>query len=121
LSLIAQSPGHGALARVRAEFESSSFDRANPNRMRSLIGAFAMANPTGFHRPDGAGYAFFADRIIEFDTANPQVAARMLTALRSWKSMAGSRRELLRAQIARIANTPGLSRDCNDIAGRMLG
>jgi aminopeptidase N len=120
-SLIATAPGDGALARVRTALEDPAHDRTNPNRMRTLIGAFATSNPTGFHRLDGTSQAFFADQIIAFDAINPQVAARMLTALRSWRAFEPRRREQLRSAIARIASTKTLSRDCADIANRMLG
>ena len=58
---------------------------ANPNRVRSLIGAFAQGNPTQFNRADGAGYEFMADTVLALDPNNPQVAARMTTAFRSWR------------------------------------
>ena len=60
---------------------------ANPNRVRSLIGAFAQGNPTQFNRADGAGYDFVANRILELDPSNPQVASRMTTAFRSWRML----------------------------------
>jgi aminopeptidase N len=120
-TLIAVTPGGAALAKVKAATLDPSHDPANPNRMRTLVGAFAMSNPTGFHRADGAAYAWFADQLIAFDALNPQVAARMLTALRSWRVLEPVRREKLRLQIARIAAAPRLSRDSADIAARMLG
>ncbi|MCU0832308.1 MAG: aminopeptidase N [Rhizobiaceae bacterium] len=120
-TLTATAPGQEALARVQAALRDPHHDRTNPNRMRTLVGAFAMANPTGFHRLDGAAQAFFSDEIIAFDVINPQVAARMLTALRSWRAFEPRRREHLRAAIARIMASPGLSRDSGDIAKRMLG
>ncbi|TIO99038.1 MAG: DUF3458 domain-containing protein, partial [Mesorhizobium sp.] len=60
---------------------------ANPNRVRSLIGTFSSANQTGFHRPDGEGYRLFAETVLEVEKRNPQVAARLATALRSWRSL----------------------------------
>ena len=49
-----------------------AFTLANPNRVRALIGAFAQANPTGFHRADGAGYAFVADHVLRSTSATPR-------------------------------------------------
>ena len=60
---------------------------ANPNRVRALIGTFATANQTGFNRADGAGYDYFADAVLEIEQRNPQLAARLATALRSWRSL----------------------------------
>src|ERR1700727_1733753 len=72
-------------ARVRALTSHPVFSLANPNRVRALIGNFAQANQTQFNRADGAGYAFHADTMIALDAINPQVAARLMTAFRSWR------------------------------------
>ena len=64
-----------------------------PNRVRSLVGTFAMANPFGFHAPDGEGYAMLADTILALDPLNPQVAARMATALPQLAMLEAKRRE----------------------------
>ncbi|MFN3766693.1 MAG: DUF3458 domain-containing protein, partial [Aliihoeflea sp.] len=113
-------PGDAALSRVEALTRHRAFSIGNPNRVRSLIGTFASSNQTGFHRADGAGYHYFADRIIEVEKRNPQVAARLATAFRSWRSLEPSRQELARKELARIAAVPGLSTDLKDIVDRTL-
>jgi len=92
----------------------------NPNRVRSLIGGFA-ANATQFNRADGAGYDFLADIVLELDPANPQVAARLLTSMRSWRSLEPQRQARAEAALRRILAQPILSADVRDIAGRSLG
>ena len=72
---------------VRALTAHPAFSFANPNRVRALIGAFAQANPTQFNRADGAGYDFVADTVLALDPKNPQVAARMATAFRTWRTL----------------------------------
>ena len=120
LSVQAMIPGSATLQRVIALTKHRAFSFDNPNRMRSLIGTFATSNPTGFNRPDGAGYKFFADFIIGVDTANPQTAARLLTAMRSWRSLEPVRKELAREALASIAGASGLSADVRDIVDRTL-
>ncbi|MBB2970167.1 aminopeptidase N [Mesorhizobium sp. RMAD-H1] len=117
----ATRPGAGALDRVQALMGHRLFSLDNPNRTRALIGAFATANQTGFNRPDGAAYDFFADTILKIDPENPQLAARLLTALRSWRSLEPVRREHARAALARIAGAEKLSTDVKDIVERTLG
>jgi aminopeptidase N len=119
-SLQAMTPDPATLDRVRALTKHAAFSMANPNRVRSLIGAFAQSNPTQFNRPDGAGYEFMADRILELDPNNPQVASRMTTAFKSWRILEGGRRARAKAALQRIAGTPNLSRDVHDIAQRAL-
>jgi aminopeptidase N len=120
LSLQALSPDLTTLDRVRALTEHPSFSMSNPNRVRALIGAFAQGNQTQFNRSDGAGYEFVADRILMLDGANPQLAARMATAFKSWRALEAGRRSRAEAALRRIAAAPTLSRDVSDIVQRAL-
>ncbi|MCP5088186.1 MAG: aminopeptidase N [Rhodobacteraceae bacterium] len=97
------------------------FDWQNPNRYRSLIAGFAMMNPAGFHRADGAGYEFFADWLLKLDPLNPQTTARMCGAFETWRRYDEARQGLMRAQLQRIARTDGLSKDTSEIVGKILG
>jgi aminopeptidase N len=119
-SLQAMTPDPATLDRVRALTAHPAFSMSNPNRVRSLIGAFAQSNPTQFNRPDGAGYEFVADRILALDPNNPQVASRMTTAFKSWRMLEAGRRDRAKAALQRIADAPKLSRDVHDIAQRAL-
>ncbi|MCW5712439.1 aminopeptidase N [Shinella sp.] len=113
-------PGDGALDRVRALMESPHFNRANPNRVRALVGTFAFSNPTGFNRADGAGYRFLAEQILEIDPKNPQLAARILTSMRSWRALEDGRSDHARNALRTIAAGEKLSSDVSDIVERML-
>ena len=73
---------------------------ANPNRVRALIGAFAQVNHTQFNRGDGAGYDFVADFVLTLDPKNPQVAARLMGAFRSWRALEAGRRGARRGDAA---------------------
>jgi aminopeptidase N len=97
-----------------------AFSLANPNRTRSLIGSFAMANLSQFHHASGEGYAFLADIVLQLDRANPQVAARLLGAFRTWRSLEPQRRARAETELRRVAAAAGLSPDVSDIVGRSL-
>jgi aminopeptidase N len=120
LMLQATIPEAGTLDRVRELTRHPAFSLSNPNRVRSLIGAFAQANQTQFNRADGAGYAFVADTVLALDGANPQVASRMMTAFKSWRALESSRRSKAEAELRRVAATPSLSTDVRDIVERSL-
>ena len=120
LALQASAPGARTLDAVRTLMAHPAFSMSNPNRVRSLLGTFAAANPVGFNRGDGAGYAFIAERVLELDTLNPQVAARLLGAFRSWKTLEPGRQDLAREALERIAATGTLSNDVSDIVTRSL-
>ncbi|SDP72850.1 aminopeptidase N [Phyllobacterium sp. YR620] len=116
----AMQPGVGALQRVQRLMKHKLFSLDNPNRARALIGAFSSGNQTGFNRADGNGYVFFAETILTIEKKNPQLAARLLTAMRSWRSFEPVRREHAREALANIAKVGGLSADVRDIVERTL-
>ncbi|MBN8939956.1 MAG: aminopeptidase N [Rhizobiales bacterium] len=111
----------GTLDRVKALMAGSTINFGNPNRLRALVGSFAMTNQTQFNRPDGHGYGFLIDVVLDVDARNSQVAARLLSAFRSWRAMEPGRRGLAQAALTRVANTSNLSPDVRDIVERSLG
>ncbi|QKV18607.1 aminopeptidase N [Oricola thermophila] len=116
----ATAPGAETLETVKALTGQTGFSWDNPNRVRALIGAFSAGNPTGFNRPDGEGYQFLCQAIGRLDGANPQVAARLMTAMRSWKNLEPGRREMARKAMEGLSARPRLSRDVRDILDRTL-
>jgi aminopeptidase N len=106
--------------RVKALTQHPDFSMKNPNRARSLLFSFAMFNPAAFHRADAAGYVFWADKVIELDGINPQVAARFARMLDRWKKLAEPYRSAAREAIARVAAKPDLSNDVREIVSRAL-
>src|SRR5262245_36212805 len=120
-SLQAMIPEPATLSRVRTLTAHPAFSFTNPNRLRALIGAFAQANQSQFNRADGAGYTFVADTVLALDQKNPQVAARLLAAFKSWRALEAGRRARAEAALKRVAAREGLSRDVSDIVSRSLG
>lgn len=119
-ALQASIPEATTLDRIKGLMQHPAFSLSNPNRTRALIGSFAMGNLSQFNRADGAGYAFLADIVLQLDGTNPQVAARLLGAFRSWRSLEPGRRAKAEAELRRVAAKAGLSADVADIAGRCL-
>ena len=76
--------------RSQALARHPDFTLANPNRMRSLVGAFA-ANQRAFHDASGRGYRFLADMILAVDRLNPQTAARLVPPLGRWRRFDAAR------------------------------
>ena len=116
----ATAPGDGTLGRVEALMKHPAFSMANPNRVRSLVGAFAGANQRQFNRADGAGFRLVTDVVLALDPKNPQVAARLLGAFRSWRALEPGRRALAEAALRRVSAQEPLSRDVADIVARCL-
>lgn len=108
------------LARVRGLMNHSAFTMSNPNKLRSLIGAFCSANLVNFHSPDGSGYEFLQQQVIALNNQNPQVAARLVTPLTRWKQFAEPNAGLMRRALQTIADEPGLVKDVLEIATKSL-
>ena len=103
-----------------ALLQHPAFTLKNPNRLRSVIVAFAFQNNVNFHNKDGSGYAFLADRVIELNSINPLVAARILSPLTRWRKYDSSRKGLMRQQLARILETEDLSKDVFEIVSKSI-
>ena len=108
------------LPAVKQLMKHADFNLRNPNRARSVIFSYCNANPGGFHRADAAGYVFWADRVIELDAINPQVAARLARALDRWKKLAEPYRTAAREALARVAAKADLSNDVREVVTRAL-
>lgn len=96
------------------------FDIKNPNRCRALYRAFAASNLGRFHDASGAGYKFFADRMLKIDALNPQLAGRLMTALNGWKRFEPKRRALMKKELERILATPNLSKNSYEVVSKAL-
>ena len=107
-------------ARAKQLLKHRDFSLKNPNRARSLIAALCMNNPAAFHRSDAAGYVFWADRIIELDGINPQLAARLARVMDRWSQLAEPYRSGAAEALKRVAAKPGLSSDVAEIVHRAL-
>jgi len=116
----AAAPGPRTVETVRRLMSHPAFSIANPNRVRSLAGTFFSTNQTGFHRADGAGYDLFAETVLAVERRNPQVAARLATGLRSWRSLEPGRQGKARKALLEIAAARNLSADVRDIVERTL-
>jgi aminopeptidase N len=112
--------GGNVLPAVRQLLQHPDFSIRNPNRARSVISSFCSANPGAFHRRDAAGYVFWSERVIELDSINPQVAARLARALDRWKKLAEPYRSAAREALLRVAAKTDLSNDVREVVERAL-
>jgi len=119
-ALQARDPDASTLGRVLALTAHPAFDAKTPNRLRALVATFATANPARFHDPSGAGYRFLADQILAVDGFNPMVAARLVDSLGQWRRYRPDLGGLMKAELQRIADAPGLSKNVFELASRAL-
>ena len=119
-TLQATSRRPGALSRVEKLMDHPAFSLRNPNKVRALISAFCQQNLAHFHAADGYGYAFAADRIIEIDKSNPQIAARLASCFNRWPRLEPKRQAMMRAELERICATENLSNGTFEIVSKAL-
>jgi aminopeptidase N len=112
--------GGATFERVRALLAHPDYTPSNPNRARSLLHMFCLHNPAALHRGDGAGVRFWAERVLELDARNPQLAARLARALDRWRQLAEPYRAQARLAIERVAAQPSLSNDVREVVTRAL-
>jgi aminopeptidase N len=110
----------GGLERVQQLMQHEAFTLKNPNKVRSLIGAFCNGNAINFHHPDGAGYEFLADQILTLNGLNPSVASRLLTPLTKWRKYDPQRQGLMKSALQRILKEPELSKDVFEVVSKSL-
>jgi aminopeptidase N len=119
-SIQAMSARPDAVAEVRALYAHADFDLKNPNRARSLIGAFAAGNPARFHAASGEGYCFLADAIIALDPINGATAARLVDPLTRWRRQNAARGGLMQQELRRILAQPKLSKGLYEKVAKAL-
>ena len=96
-----------------------TFSIRNPNKVRSLIGAFANGNPLRFHAADGSGYRFLVEQVLALDPLNPQIAARLLRVMSRWERYDSARQQLMRDALSQVA-TAKVSKDVYEVASKSL-
>lgn len=118
-ALIGSSRRSDTLQQVQTALQHPKFSLENPNKARSLIGSFSR-NVPHFHAEDGSGYRFIADKVIEIDRFNPQVAARLVQAFNLCNKLEPHRKNLVKQALQRIRAQEGLSKDVGEIVGKIL-
>jgi aminopeptidase N len=119
LMVEASAKGENILERVKTLESDAVYDKNIPNLVRNLIGGFAKNTPE-FHHASGRGYAFVADKIIELDKINPQVASRTAGVFKDYKRLVPAAKELMGSELSRIVETKDLSKNVYEIVSKIL-
>ena len=109
-----------ALGEIKKLLKHPDFNIKNPNRVRALLQVFATANPAVFHARSGEGYRLLADQILILDKINPNVAANLVGAFAKWKRFDRERQVIMKEQLERIFNEPGLSKNVYELVSEAL-
>ena len=118
-ALIGGSHRSDTLKQVHAALHHPKFSLENPNKARALLGSFSR-NVPHFHHESGSGYQFLADKILQIDAFNPQVASRLVQTFNLCQRLEPGRRQLMTLQLQRIAGQDTLSKDVREIVEKIL-
>jgi aminopeptidase N len=113
-SVLGSSGVENALDEIKPLFSHLAYTLANPNRARSLLGS-TIANSTAFHQADGAGYALAAQKILELDAINPQVAARLANPFVHWRKLVAQQGQLMKSEVENMLTSSEMSNDLNEL------
>ncbi len=108
------------LEHVKSLLKHPAFAMTNPNNVRAVIGRFCHGNSVRFHASDGSGYRFLADQVIALDSLNPQISARLVSAMSRWRRFDEKRQTLMQSELERILKTETLSKDVYEIVSKSL-
>jgi aminopeptidase N len=117
----ARRVGRPGLEVVQELMQHRAFSLRNPNKVYSLLMTFFSSNPAEFHRPDGAGYAFWAEQVLAVDALNPQVASRLARTLDRWRKLTPTLQRAAEGALTEVQRSGQLSKDVSEIIGKTLG
>ena len=119
-SMVASRKSKDPVRHVNYLLQHPAYDPRNPNRVRALIGGFALGNTPGFHHLSGRGYQFFTDQVLDMDSRNPQVAARLLGIYEVWRQLDPTRQDMIKSQLQAVLDAKP-SKNVIEIASKTLG
>ncbi len=119
LSVIASSELKETPENVKRLLDDEVFDMKVPNLVRSLIGSFAR-NALHFHAVDGSGYTFVADKVLELDKLNPQIASGLAGVFKDYNRLNEQAKELMKVQLEKILSSKDLSKNVYEIVSKIL-
>jgi aminopeptidase N len=109
----------GTISRLKSLMSHPAFDENNPNKLRSVLGAFMNGNPVHFYAEDGSGFEFIGECLIEIDLRNPQLAARMALPLTRIAQYTPQRQALMRLALQKVQNK-AQSNDLREVVDKAL-
>ena len=118
--VVGASPVPGAIDGVRHVMAQPYFDILNPAHGMNLLGGFFRRNYVEFHNPSGNGYEFLADVLLQIDSFRPDAGSWLMPQIMQWRRHEPRRRELMRAQLRRIASTEGISSGLYELVNNAL-
>jgi len=118
-AILSSSTREGTLERVIALQKDEAYDEKVPNLVRSLIGGFAR-NYKHFHAKDAKGYAFVADKIIEIDKINAQMASGLASSFKIYEKLNKENKIVMKKELERVKNTHSLSKNVYEIINKII-
>lgn len=107
------------LGNIKRIIENDAYDKENPNKIRSIYNIFA-SNQIYFHKLDGSGYSFIADKIMEVDKINPNLSSSLAKGFKDYKKVNPKRQKLIKNQLENILKLDNISKGLYEIVSKIL-
>ncbi|MEA1916906.1 MAG: aminopeptidase N [Campylobacterota bacterium] len=115
-SVVASNEDENVLDDILEELNSPYFNMKVPNLVRSLIGSFAQ-NLTKFHTKEG--YEFVAQKVIELDEINPQIASSLVQSFKLYKKLPLDLQSKMDKELQKVINHKSLSNNVFEIVEKI--
>jgi aminopeptidase N len=119
MSVQASNPSDAAYETVLKLEHDEVYDKTIPNFVRALFSTFGM-NKVQFHHVSGRGYKLIAEKILAYDSMNPQVASRLASLFKDFKKLDAHRLNLMKVELEKIVAHPNLSKNVYEIISKTL-
>jgi len=120
LGALASSPNKDTLSRLNKIITSKDYDKTVPNMIRAIHRTFGR-NYIHFHHPNGLGYKFIADAIIDIDTFNPSMSSALSKLFSDFKRVPAENRVIMGREIHRVSKIANISKNTYEIISKILG
>lgn len=117
----ALSRAPGVLPEIIALAGHPALDLSNTARTLAFFGSFFRQNRVVFHDPSGGGYRFLAERLVAADRLGAGRASYLTPQIDQWRRYDPARRELMKAALESIRETPAISLALREVVERSLG
>ncbi len=119
-SILSSLEDEFVLNRIKELEKDKAFNCEVPNLVRSLYGVFAQ-NLQQFHKKDGSGYRFLAQKILQIDKINPQMSASLANQFKLYPKLTDTNKEILKKELNSILKEENLSKNCYEVVSKILG
>ena len=95
------TPDSTGVSQIASLMERTDYDWNTPNRVRTTLSALA-AKPVQLWTAEGLD--LYLSSVVRLDGSNPQLAARLLSALARWNTLTADKKAMVQEKLAAVTS-----------------